>query len=431
MANTSGTFNVYKSVASYSQTDPMGTYSGVNLWLMDDASGQFTPEEIESLAPGGTFSRTDEQGTETIYGYKSDPWTSKGRVLETVNPFGTQEMASNILRNMIYSTGVAFNYHGFEADALIPPHFEIGDAVAIDGNHHGIYNYSCEAGRLPKVTLSAPSDEEIDHEFPAPVDTKSREITRQFSSVRSQLSVQASEIAARVTRVGENDTKTFAWSLTENGFKIHNGEITATTTPLFLFDETGLHIKGEIEALSGKIGSFNIGSGIWSGKSTLSASTNGIYIGTDGISIGSYGGGPAFKVDSSGNLTAMSGKFGSISINQQGNTVGTYNGSLSGCGGTVTNLGGSVNNMGGNLSTGIKVGEQGIKTYVEEIAAGKITAKYISTQLASLESVSINRLNLLYQGTYKSIGFKQQSVVHSVTFASEYVGKTTISYLGW
>lgn len=387
MANTAATFNINQDAADYSVGDNLGTYSGVNLWLSDDSADQLTPEEINDVAPGGTFSKqVDEDGNPIILGYKSNPWSNSGRVLDIVNPFGTVAMASNILLALKQTNGIALNYSPFNADALIPPHFEIGDAVMINNDHHGIYGFNTKASRLPKSNINAPADEEIDHEYPFRSDVKSRQLTRKFDSIQSQFIVQAGKISAKVSKVGGNQSQTFGWSLTENGFYINDGEVRADGTDLFSFDSSGLHIKGDIEAVTGHIGGtngFTIQSGkLYSGKSSFSSTANGVYIGTDGISLGS-----GFKVSSGGSLTATSGTFGSLSV-QNGNTKGSYYGSLNNCGGSVSsglNYGGGYQTLGG-LDTGL----QNVVVKVNSLEANMITTNNLSARISALSSVYMN-----------------------------------------
>lgn len=390
--NTAGTFNIGTAASEYTTADSLGTYSGVNLWVSEDSADQLTVEEINAVAPGGTF--FDKEGN--IIGYKSDPWATSGRVIDIVNPFATQQMASDILSGMIYSSGVAMDYKPFSANAVIPPHFEIGDAVIINNNHHGIYAFETAAARLARSVINASTDEEIDHEYPFKSDVKSRQISRKFGAVQAQFAVQAGMIAAKVSREGGNDARTFAWSLTENGFYINNGEVRADGSDLFTFDSTGLHIKGDIEAQTGHIGGtngFTIQSGkLYSGKDSYSGTGNGVYIGTDGISLGS-----GFYVNSSGSLSATRGSFGSLSVDSGGRTGGSYHGGLSGCG--------------GSLSTGIKIGSTGIATYVENLIANTVTAQYITTKIAS-SSISTSG-NLRVSGSFTCDGnfyFKRHTI---------------------
>ena len=389
MANTAATFNINQNAADYTVGDDLGTYSGVNLWLSDDSADQLTPEEINDVAPGGTFTKqVDEDGNPIILGYKSNPWSNSGRVLDIVNPFGTVAMASDILRALRQTNGIALNYSPFNADAIIAPHFEIGDAVNINGDHHGIYGFNTKASRLPVSNINAPADEEIDHEYPFRSDVKSRQLTRKFDSIQSQFIVQAGKISAKVSKVGGNQSQTFGWSLTENGFYINDGEVRADGTDLFSFDSSGLHIKGDIEAVTGHIGGtngFTIQSGkLYSGKSSFSSTANGVYIGTDGISLGS-----GFSVSSSGNLKATSGTFGSLSVNSGGNTVGGYYGNLGGCGGSVSSGlsygGGSYGTL-GSLDTGLA----NVVTKVNILEANAITTNNLSARISSLSSVYMN-----------------------------------------
>lgn len=414
MANQAATFNVSTNATNYTTGDLLGTYSGVNLWLSDDAADQITQQEIDELAPGGSFwVQEDEDGNPIILGYKSNPWSNTGRVLDIVNPFGTVAMASNILAALRQTNGIAINYSPFGADALIPPHFEIGDAVSINGDHHGIYAFNTKASKLPLSNINAPTDEEIDHEYPFRSDVKTRQLTRKFGSVQSQFNVQASEIRAKVDETGIDGDHTFGWSLTSRGFFINNGEVRADGTDLFSFDSDGLTIRGTIKADAGYIGGqngFTIQSGkLYAGKSSLNSSASGVYVGTDGISLGSN-----FKVDSSGNLTASRGTFGSLSV-QNGRS--SYSGSLSGCGGSVSSglsySGGSygtLSSLDSNLnSVAIKVGT----IEANYITADYITANLISSKIAQLNSISFGRHTLGFRHNMRfvdGVNFETQTV---------------------
>ena len=419
MSNTSATFNLGTSAKNYTIADSLGTYSGVNLWLTDDAAEQFTQEEIENLVPGGTFTLADEEGNETAVGYKSNPWSSSGRVLDIINPFGTKPMANNILASLRQTNGIALNYSPFNADAIIPPNFEIGDAVLINGEHHGIYNYTSKGSHLPLSTIQAPSDEEVDHEYPFKSATKSREITRKFANIVSQFQIANGKIAAKVSQEGSDDDGTFGWSLTHKGFYINNGEVRADGTDLFSFTKDGLTIRGTIKADSGYIGGTNgfvIQNGkLYSGKSSFSSTANGVYIGTDGISLGS-----GFKVSSSGSLTATSGSFGSLSVNSGGNTVGGYYGNLGGCGGNVSSglsIAGTGYNMGGVVNS---IGS--LNNRVSEIYANYINTNNLEAKIAQLSQVRCKALTIGNYGVYRTpLHYVRNVVGGSPEFATAYV----------
>lgn len=72
----------------------------------------------------------------------------------------------------------------------------------------------------------------------------------------------------------------------------------------FQLDADGnVEMKGTVTATGGKIGSFNIGTGIYSRKTSLMSNDNGVYIGTDGVSFGKNGNIPAFMVEAGGDVS--------------------------------------------------------------------------------------------------------------------------------
>lgn len=92
-----------------------------------------------------------------------------------------------------------------------------------------------------------------------------------------------------------------------------------------VIDTAGFKVSstGRITATEGTIGGFSIKSTkLYNGKTTLTANTSGVYIGTDGISLGA---GSTFKVTTEGKLTAISGTIGGFTL---GST--NFTGSLSG-----------------------------------------------------------------------------------------------------
>lgn len=213
-----------------------------------------------------------------------------GRTLEIDNPFGTQQMAENILASL---TG--FQYQPYYATgSLLDPAAEIGDAVNMRGAYGGIYTRERKFGRLMKTDVSAPQDEEINHEyqFESP---ERREFKRAIGEVKASLIIANDRIDASVSQTG-GEQSSFGWSLTSDAHRWYaNGqEVMAVTA-------SGLSVKGNVEATTGKIGGFNISaSAIWNNISSFGGTqSSGVYVGTDGIQLGQ-----AFKVTSSGQVTA-------------------------------------------------------------------------------------------------------------------------------
>ena len=213
-----------------------------------------------------------------------------GRTLEITNPFGTQEMAENILSSLS-----GYQYQPYTADgALLDPAAEVGDAVNVRGAYGGIYTREKTFGRLMKSDVSAPQDEEINHEYTYESPER-REFKRSINEVKASLIIANDRIDASVTRTGGSE-ESFGWSLQSDAHRWYaNGqEVMAVTA-------SGLTVKGVVEATSGKIGGFNItASSLWNNLQSMDGTqTSGVYIGTDGIKLGQ-----AFKVTASGQVTA-------------------------------------------------------------------------------------------------------------------------------
>ena len=285
----------------------MGETIGVN--VLKRAQNMQVSPQFDGYSGVRIFTGTDDNGDAIII----ESGNTSGRVLEIKNPFGSQEMADNILAEIN-----GYQYQPLSADAAhLNPAAEMGDGVTVNGVYSGIFTRATKFGRLMASDISAPTDEEIEHEFAvetasdrqytrfvqqtkAMLKVTNQAITAEVSArteadaaINATLSVHATDIAARVTKTGKNGSSTFAWSLDTDGFFIHNGTITQAMkqnkSALFNFTTTGLKIQGEIRATSGTIGGFTIGSSsIYSnGMSSMSSTqTTGVHVGTDGIKLG-------------------------------------------------------------------------------------------------------------------------------------------------
>ena len=247
--------------------------------------------------------------------------TETGRTLTLNCPWGTQEIADNILQSI-----KGFQYQPMTAKgALVDPSAEIGDGISANGVYSGIYSQVIKFNSNLPSDVSAPSDEEIDEEFPykskqeRKVERQNREIRASLSiqadritqevterqsqteELRSTLNVQAREIEAKVAKEGGDDASDFWWKLLSTGWDAGTGSKT-----VFSVKKTGAYVDGEIRASSGKIGGFDIQSNYlsYNGQTWGGTNTTGAYIGQSGIQLGKN-----FKVDMQGNLSASSGTF--------------------------------------------------------------------------------------------------------------------------
>lgn len=245
-----------------------------------------------------------------------------GRTLTLNCPCGTQEIADNILQSV-----KGFQYQPMTANgALVDPSAEIGDGISANGIYSGIYSQMIKFNSNLPSDISAPSDEEINEEFPykSPQERKAerqnreiraslsiqadritQEVTErqdQAEELMAALNVQAEEIEAKVSKEGGDDSSNFWWKLLSDGWNVGTGSKT-----VFSVDKDGAYVDGEICATSGKIGNWDINSNYlsYNGQTWGGTNTTGAYIGQSGIQLGKN-----FKVDMSGNLTASGGTFG-------------------------------------------------------------------------------------------------------------------------
>ena len=256
--------------------------------------------------------------------------TDTGRTLTLNCPWGTQEIANNILQSI-----KGFQYQPMTAEnALVDPSVEIGDGISANGVYSGVYSLETKFNSNLPTTVSAPADEEL-YEEHTYIPKAEREVTRKFldfqsrliiqdgkisaeveerksdtKTLRSELTTQSNVISAKVGKYG-GDYKTFGWNLRGPGEVADhpNGffELVANGYKQVMFvDEKGLSVNGKITATSGEIGGFSIepnylsyNGHVWGGTNTI-----GGYLGPQGLQLGRN-----FKVDMSGNLEAASGKF--------------------------------------------------------------------------------------------------------------------------
>lgn len=244
-------------------------------------------KSIDSSPPFTTYSKVIIHTDDENY---VEAGNNTGRKLEISDPFGTPTLARQLLAKLS-----GLQYQPYSATgAILDPAAEIGDAVSIKEVFGGIYQRQRRFDRQMQADIAAPHDEEINHEY-AFESQLERSFTRQINDVKASLIVANGQIAAKVSQTG-GAASSFGWALTSNAHRwyANNREVMSVTA-------SGLTVRGVIEALSGKIGNFNIGANaIWNNISQFGGSqSSGVYLGTDGIQLGQ-----AFKVDSTGQVNA-------------------------------------------------------------------------------------------------------------------------------
>lgn len=333
--------------------------------------------------------------------------TELGRTLRLICPWGTPEMAQNILSDVR-----GFQYQPYIAeDAFLDPAAELGDGITVNNVYGGIYTKKIRFGPRIIATVSAPEDEEINHEYPYK-SKPNKVITREAKMLRASLAVEAARISAevedrksavekltgqllvqaelieaRVTKTG-GDESSFGWVLDKSSWTIK-----ANSREILKATKEGLEVYGKVTATSGKIGGFDIESNYLSYNHQTWGGTNtyGAYLGINGIQLGKN-----FRVDAAGNLTAASGTFtGSVNAGniRYGGSYGTFSG------GGIT--GGSIygNRLVGNTittdytSTGIN-GSLGRADAAYNVTHGGIDAHSLGANSLHGKYIYLNGYNL-------------------------------------
>jgi len=168
-----------------------------------------------------------------------------GYVYEISCPFATQAAANALLTKLR-----GFVYRPFSAEAaVVNPACELGDTLSVpDGLGGtfltGLFSSDLVFDSLCAASVSAPEDEELNHEYPY-IPASERSFSRKIQNVQSELTLQAQQIAAKVSRTG-GDASSFGWYLDADKFQlISNGAV------VMLVNRNGLSLVGDLTANSG------------------------------------------------------------------------------------------------------------------------------------------------------------------------------------
>lgn len=327
--------------------------------------------------------------------------TDSGRTLTLNCPWGTQAVANNILK-----TVAGYRYQPFSVSgATLNPAAELADGVTVGNVYGGIYSMDIGFGPNPSSDISAPYEEEVDHEFPytskqeRTTTRRLRQLTSELrvqagiisaeveerksdvDSIKSTLAVQAGEISAKVEKQGGTGGG-FSWTLVDDSWtvKSNGGDI-------FKVSKDGAEVTGKITATSGKIGGFDIERDYlsYNGQTWKGTNTIGAYMGMNGLQFGKN-----FRVDMSGKLYAASGEFaGSVRAGsiQYGGSNGYFNGggivrnSVSGGYGGAINLGTlSTVNFASAVNTSL-----GYANFAHDALSGVQECSYLRTAKLSID----------------------------------------------
>lgn len=135
--------------------------------------------------------------------------TDDGETFEVFCPWGTTEMAENILDALEGYVYQPYEAHG----AILDPAYEIGDNVSVNGIDGILASVVTTHDALCAADISAPSDNEIDHEYPY-ISSLNRQIKRRLQTIETTLYVGPESIVAsvkdidgRITQVSQTADK--------------------------------------------------------------------------------------------------------------------------------------------------------------------------------------------------------------------------------
>lgn len=353
-----------------------------------------------------------------------------GYVLEIDNPIGTQQMAETILSGLKLR---GCQYQPFNAQsALIDPAAEIGDGVTIAGVSSVVMTMDTRCSRLMAADISAPMDEDVDHEFTY-VPKMEREFKRESAYARSRITQTENNITLEVVRATNAENALGSRiTLTEDAI---TAEVTRATgaegTLSSRITATETEISAKVSKTGGSASSFG-----WSlTDSSWTLSSNGSTV----LKATSAG------IEVSGKITATSGTIGGVTI---------QNGVLSGITDTNIATGGISGGSGGSIAsrsiTGTDIATYTIAGGYDAILPGNISGSTISTY----NTIAGINTNLGYAAGYGAATQSGTSsypqffacdrlrVVTGITLAGSDLGKTTmtvmtpngertIKYVGW
>lgn len=126
-----------------------------------------------------------------------------GRVLEIDCPWATQEMANNILASI-----QGYAYRPYEAQgAILDPAAELGDGITVGGLYSQIVGLDATFNSLYLSNVSAPADEEVDHEYPY-ISPMERKLARKVTLGKDYFGVRVSKASGlEITKTDVNGNK--------------------------------------------------------------------------------------------------------------------------------------------------------------------------------------------------------------------------------
>ncbi len=159
----------------------------------------------------------DDENGQRVYEAGNDT----GRTLEVTNPWGTQQIANDILARI-----QGYEYRPYSANgALISDNAELGDAVTVGGVYSVLASQDITFNSLMTSEIEASGADETDNEFGIYADSTAKDLKRKVNTIATRLTVEFGKIESEIT-----DTATgLSTRITQNANSI-TSEVTRATT---------------------------------------------------------------------------------------------------------------------------------------------------------------------------------------------------------
>lgn len=244
-----------------------------NLYVGERAAGISVPPKFDAISK--VVLLVDDENY-----YEAGNGT--GRTLELTCPYGTQEMANNILASVS-----GYQYQPVTAtDALADPAVELGDSMTVGGAYSIVAQREIDFGLLLPMGLAAPGQEEIESEYPY-VSQQQSEINRQIAETRSEIKKTSTEIQLSVkSQINDLsasiDIRLDSITSTIQG---QGGQISQINQTLTSINSTIQGLDGAISEIDQKVDNIRISVSNSSTSSTITLTVDGVTVSSQNITM--------------------------------------------------------------------------------------------------------------------------------------------------
>lgn len=150
-------------------------------------------QSFEYITPFDVYDRVEIVASEnSSYFYPVNE--ANGRTLVVNCIWGTQDMAQDIYNKIRNYRYCPYNAYG----AVLDPAAQLGDAITVNGVESVLNSVDTTFSSLCSADISAPADEEIDHEYPYE-SHENRDVKRKVAAASASLVVMADEIEGKIS----------------------------------------------------------------------------------------------------------------------------------------------------------------------------------------------------------------------------------------